>query len=613
MFKKRFVSFSIILVLLAQSLVQAQEVAPAKKVFSAPKEDLQKILDEGMNRSQAMNHIQYLTDVIGPRLTNSPNQRRAAIWAQETLEKWGTKSYLEPFGPWGRGWSLQNFSISLTEPVYQPILAFPNAWTPSTNGPLTAEVAFVDINDEKDFDKYKGKLKGKIVMINPPREIKHDPLGLGGPFADAELTKLAGYVKPTTPTRPADQMDASRMEFAKRIVLMFKMQQLIATEGVAALIENSQRGSGGAVMVHNANLMIPPDPEVVKTLGGVTPWSKAAEPFLIPSVTMANEDYNRLVRLIRGGVAPKISLNIQAQYHDEDPMGYNTVAEIPGTDPKLKDEIVMLGAHLDSWHAGTGATDNATGCGAMMEAVRILLATGLKPRRTIRLVLWSGEEQGLNGSRAYVEKHFAQLPKPTKEVPKPLPVKGAAYEKLSAYFNMDNGAGRIRGIYLMENAEAKPIFDEWLKPLAALGASTTTMMSRGSTDHVSFDAVGLPGFGFIQDPQNYSLDFGMRTHHTNQDKFDRVNPDDMKQAATVIATFVYQASMMDEKIPRKQMATSQPGAAVGLRDLPDNFAWIQHNFHHEDCGHEHTPRDVSLDMLLTNPSLMLPSRTADGE
>jgi hypothetical protein len=467
--RRKFFSLLLISIFLLQSFAFAQTTAPAKTIYAAPKADIDKIIDEGMNRSQVMNHIEYLTDVIGPRLTNSPNQRRASEWAKDTFTKWGMKSYLEPFGPWGRGWSLKSFNITINEPTFQSVLAFPNAWTTPTKGAITSEVVFIDVNDEKDFDKYKGKLKGKIVMINPPRELKNDPLGLGGPFSDDEINKFANYVKPATAVRTQEQIDASRMDFAKRLVLLFRTQRMVSDEGAAVLIENSQRGSGGAVMVHSANIIAPSNPEIVKTLAGVTVWKKEGEPYIIPTITMANEDYNRLTRLIRQGVTPKMTVDIQANYHDEDMMAYNTIAEIPGTDPKLKDEIVMLGAHLDSWHTGSGATDNAAGSGAMMEAVRILMASGLKPRRTIRVALWSGEEQGLNGSKAYVEKHFAKLPQPTKENPKPAPIKGEDYDKLSAYFNMDNGGGKIRGIYLMENAEAKPIFDEWFKPFHSVG------------------------------------------------------------------------------------------------------------------------------------------------
>jgi carboxypeptidase Q len=581
--QKQFFSLILVCVFLLQTVALAQTTEPAKAIYSAPKTDIDKILDEGMNRSQVMNHIGYLSDVIGPRLTNSPNQRRASEWAKETFTKWGMKSYLEPFGPWGRGWSLKSSNIALLEPDYRPLLAFPNAWSPSTKGAITAEVVFVDVKDEKDLEKYKGKLKGKIVLINPPRELKNDPLGLGSPFSDEELKKLADYVKPEVKPRSEPTMDPNS-PVVKRLTAIFRMQRLLGEEGPAVLIENSPKGSGGAVMVHNANMYPPTDPNILKTLTGVMPWSKQSEPYLFPSITMANEDYDRLVRLIEQGVTPKMTVDINAQYHDEDLMGYNTIAEIPGTDPKLKDEVVMLGAHLDSWHTGTGATDNAAGSGAMMEAVRILMASGLKPRRTIRVALWSGEEQGLHGSKAYVEKHFAQLPKPTKEVRKPQPIKGADYDRLSAYFNMDNGGGKIRGIYLMENADAKPIFDEWLKPLNSLGATTTTMMSRGSTDHVSFDNVGLPGFGFIQDPLNYSLDFGMRTHHTNQDSFDRIDGNNMKQAATVIAAFVYQTAMMDAKIPRKTMASS--AISERLTPIDNQTAMLLEKLNGHSCGNE---------------------------
>jgi len=276
---------------------------------------------------------------------------------------------------------------------------------------------------------------------------------------------------------------------------------------------------------------------------------------MIPQMTMATEDYNRLVRMIDLGIKPKMSINIQTQYYDDDLMGYNTVAEIPGTDPKLKDEIVMLGGHLDSWHSGTGATDNAAGCAVAMEAVRILLASGLKPRRTIRVALWSGEEQGLLGSTEYVKKHFGEMKgaplfgPPEPNAPKPQLVKTADYDKLSVYFNLDNGTGRIRGVYMQGNAAVRPIFEEWLKPFADLGAKTLTMSNTGGTDHLSFDRIGLPGFQFIQD----EIEYDTRTHHSNQDVFDRIQADDMKQAATIMAAFVYQAAMMDDKFPRKPM------------------------------------------------------------
>jgi Zn-dependent M28 family amino/carboxypeptidase len=262
---------------------------------------------------------------------------------------------------------------------------------------------------------------------------------------------------------------------------------------------------------------------------------------------MATEDYNRLVRMIQSGAKPKMTVDIQAQYHDEDLMGYNTVAEIPGTDPVLKDEIVMLGAHLDSWHSSTGATDNAAGSAVAMEAARILIASGLKPRRTIRVALWSGEEQGLNGSREYVTQQFGERKQGSAPGQPGELVTTANYDRLSAYYNLDNGTGKIRGVYMQGNAAVRPYFETWLAPFADLGAKTLTLSNTGGTDHLSFDRIGLPGFQFIQDEIEYST----RTHHSNQDNYDRIQAEDMKQAATIMAAFVYQTAMMDEKIPRK--------------------------------------------------------------
>ena len=281
---------------------------------------------------------------------------------------------------------------------------------------------------------------------------------------------------------------------------------------------------------------------------------KDAETRMVPQMTLATEHYNRLVRMIQQGEKLKMVANVDAQYVDGDGMVNNTVAEIPGTDPKLKDEVVMLGGHMDSWHGGTGATDNAAGVSVAMEAARILLASGLKPRRTIRVALWTGEEQGLLGSRAYVKQHFGEMKgaqnnfgPPDPNAPKPELVKGADYEKLSAYYNLDNGTGKIRGVYMQGNAGVRPYFEAWLAPFADMGAKTLTLSNTGGTDHLAFDAIGLPGFQFIQD----EIEYETLTHHSNQDVFDRIQADDMKQAATIMAAFVYQTAMMDEKMPRK--------------------------------------------------------------
>ncbi|MBK9528386.1 MAG: M20/M25/M40 family metallo-hydrolase [Acidobacteria bacterium] len=545
--------------------------APAKSVYSAPAAEIDKIKDEGMNRSKVMDHIWYLTERIGPSLTNSPNMRRASEWTKKTFTDWGIQASLEPFGPWGRGWSLQGYTAAVIEPEYQPVLAYPSAWSPSTKGPITAEVVHIDAKDAKDLKKFEGKLSGKIVMMSGMRDLHEDFPRIYSRFNDEQLVKLieSGAV-PRPPSGGLPDVNNLTPEQRRMFETMAKtivINGLIGKERPAALIENSMRGSQGAVMVHSVQPMPAPNPEVAKTLAGLGgPWAKGAEPHLFPTLTMAGEDYNRLARQLANGVKLKMTVDIRATYHDENMLADNVIAEIPGSDPKLKDEVVMLGAHLDSWHASKGATDNAAGSGVVMEAMRILAATGLKPRRTIRAALWSGEEQGLHGSKAYVAKHFAELPRATKEIPKPQPIKAADYDKLSAYFNLDNGGGKIRGLYLMGNAEVKPIFDEWLKPFHDVGARTTTLLTRGSTDHVSYDNVGLPGFGFIQDPLNYDLDFGPRSHHTNLDNYDRIIPDDMKQAATIMAAFVYQTAMMDEKLPRKPLAKPITAPVAGLFD-----------------------------------------------
>ena len=300
---------------------------------------------------------------------------------------------------------------------------------------------------------------------------------------------------------------------------------------------------------------VPANLEAVDRRNALQAYQKESEARMIPQMTLASEDYNRLVRMIKQGVTPRMMVNINAQYHDDDLMGYNTVAEIPGTDATLKEELVMLGGHMDSWQSATGATDNAAGTAVAMEAARIIIASGLKPRRTIRVALWSGEEQGLRGSRDYVKQQFGEMKnapvfgQADPKAPKPELVKAANYDKLSAYYNLDNGTGKIRGVYMQGNALVKPYFEAWLAPFADLGASTVTILNTGGTDHQSFDRIGLPGFQFIQD----EMEYGTRTHHSNQDNYDRLQADDMKQAATIMAAFVYQTAMMDEKMPRKAL------------------------------------------------------------
>ncbi len=539
-----------------------------KKIYTAPKDALDRIKDEGMNRSQVMQHLSYLTDVIGGRLTNSPNMKRANEWTRDTMAKWGMQNAkLEAWGPFGRGWSLKSFSAQVNEPTTFPVIAYPKAWSPSTKGAVTADVVHLEINSDDDFAKYKGQLRGKIVLISRIRELKADFDGMGRRLKDEELAKMAAdpMAAPRAQPQPGQQPQQptpEQLERQRQFQIAQKLGGFVFDEGAAVVIDNSRVGSGGTLFVSAASVAPPPAngtpaPVGPAARGRFAAYNKDMESRMIPQMTMATEDYNRLVRMIQQGVKPKMTVDIQTQYHDEDLMGYNTVAEIPGTDPTLKAELVMLGGHLDSWHAGTGATDNAAGCAVAMEAARILIASGLKPRRTIRVALWSGEEQGLNGSREYVKQQFGEMKgggnqfgPPDPNAPKPELVKAANYDRLSAYYNLDNGTGKIRGVYMQGNSAVRSIFETWLAPFGDMGAKTLTLSNTGGTDHLSFDRIGLPGFQFIQD----EIEYDTRTHHSNQDNYDRIQADDMKQAATIMAAFVYQTAMMDEKMPRKKMA-----------------------------------------------------------
>jgi hypothetical protein len=485
--------------------------------------------------------------------------KHANEWTRDQLTKWGLQNaHLEAWGPFGRGWELKDFKAEVVSPYTIPVIAYPKAWSPSTKGAITGEVVYLDAKTDADLEKYKGKLAGKIVLISVKRDLKANFDALGSRISDEELAKLAAAPDPAAAAAtPRPQPNQEQMQARmKAFVDAAKRANFLVQEGAAVIVDNSRNGSGGTIFVQSASVAqdIPANPmEMFTSRNRLQPYNKEAESKMVPQMTMATEDYNRLVRMIQNGVQPKMTVNIDAKYYDDDPMGYNTIAEIPGTDPKLKDEIVMLGGHMDSWHSGTGATDNGAGVSVAMEAVRILQASGLKPRRTIRVALWSGEEQGLLGSRAYVKQHFGEMKgaqlfgPPDPNAPKPELVKGPEYDKLSAYFNLDNGTGKIRGVYQQGNANVQPIFEAWLAPFNDLGAKTLTMSNTGGTDHLSYDAIGLPGFQFIQDV----IEYDTRTHHSNQDVFDRIQADDMKQAATIMAAFVYQTAMMDEKMPVK--------------------------------------------------------------
>lgn len=573
MFKRKLQAAFLLAAFLAPNAAWAQQsaavaVAPTataavvKPVYQAPDEIIAKIKDESMNRSQVMQTLSYLTDVIGPRLTNSPGMKRANEWTRDQMTKWGLQnSKLEAWGPFGRGWTLKSFSAEIVAPQTIPLIAYPKAWSPGTNGALTADVVYLDAKTDADFEKYKGQLKGKIVLVSDLRELKADFNGLGTRRTNDELAKMAAYDPATAPPRPnAGAPTPEQVQrYIQRFVIGAKRMNLLVSEGAAMLVDNSSTGENGAVFVAGASVAqeVPADLSQAfgMTRNRLQPYQKEAESKMIPQMTMATEHYNRLVRMIKAGEKPKMTVELAVQYQDQDLMGYNTTAEIVGSDPALKSEVVMLGGHMDSWHSGTGATDNAAGVAVAMEAARIIQTLGLKPRRTIRVALWSGEEQGLHGSREYVKQHFGEMQGGNQMAAMMggaatgTLVKKSEYEKLSVYYNLDNGTGKIRGVYLQNNPLVKPIFAAWLQPFKDLGASTITLANTGGTDHLAFDAVGLPGFQFIQD----EIEYNTLTHHSNQDVFDRIQADDMKQAAAIMAAFVYQSAMMDEKIPRKEI------------------------------------------------------------
>lgn len=529
-----------------------QQAATQASPTPDPNDPIERIKNEETNHSQVMETLEYLSDVIGPRLTASPAMKQANEWTRERLASWGLQNaHLEAWGPFGRGWTLTRFSAQVTEPLDIPLIAYPKAWSPGTNGPLTADVIYVDANTEADLAKYKGRLKGAIVLTGPPRDVKAHFEPLGARQTEKDLLRLADAPDPrTVPARrfqfTPEQRAAARLLAAK--------YQFFTSEGAAVLVDPSRAGDGGTIFVQQAtvpqpfaeNQFGPPAPGATRRFSA---WDRDA-PRFPPQVVVAIEQYNRMIRMLRQGQKLRMTVDIGVQFQDKDPMGYNTVAEIPGTD--LKDEVVMLGGHMDSWHAGTGATDNGAGVAVAMEAVRLIQTLGLKPRRTIRVALWTGEEEGLLGSRAYVAEHFGAPAAPGSTPPARFQAK-PEYEKLDAYFNLDNGTGRIRGVYLQGNDAVRLLFQQWLAPFRDMGAETLTLSNTGSTDHVSFDTIGLPGFQFIQDEIEYST----MTHHSNQDVFDRIQGDDLKQASMIMAAFVYNTAMRNEKLPRKPMPGQQ--------------------------------------------------------
>jgi hypothetical protein len=516
-----------------------------------------RIRQEAMQKSQVMEHLFYLTDVHGPRLSNSPGFTAAAKWVAERGKQWGLQNVaLEKWGPFGRGWSQSKFAAHLVEPEYMPLIGTPLAWTPGTKGVVSGAPIFTPLRTDDDFDRYlnivetffaehKGKLRDKIILIRDPRRLEVQDEAASRRLTANELQERAAAAEPLEPIAidlenpviPLDPEQRRRFNaFAPRHILekfrvqreelQYRLNRYLVEEGVRLVVYPASFGDGGTVF--------PP------TGGSAYKMNAPAPP---PSIALTPEHYNRIARLIEKKLPVRIEVEVQAQFHEETSDSVNVVAEIPGG--SKRDELVIIGGHLDSWHVGTGATDNAAGCAVMMEVMRILKTLDLKMDRTVRLVLWGGEEQGLLGSRAYAKEHFADIE--TMQV-KP------EHGKVSAYYNLDNGTGKIRGVYLQGNDMVRPIFDSWLSPFRDLGATTLSIRNTGGTDHLSFDEVGIPGFQFIQDP----LEYNSRTHHSNMDVYDRLQPADLMEAAAIIASFVYHTANRPEMLPRKPLPEAQP-------------------------------------------------------
>ena len=526
-------------------------------------EVVQRIREEALKNSQVMKHMFYLTDVHGPRLTNSPAFYAAADWIVEQSKKWGlANAARESWGPYGRGWSTSYFSAHLVEPQYAPLIGVPLAWTPGTSGPVAGAPLFAPLQRDQDFDRYranvegymsehKSKLRGQIVLIEFPPAVEPQDETAMKRYSASELSDRANLPDPLepieidfrNPVRPEDPQERRRFNaYAPRYVtrvfaeqrreLQYRFNKFLTDEGARLIVYPARDGDGGTVFPplfvssYRSDAVVPP-----------------------PSIALTPEHYNRIVRLVKEKVPVRIEAEFKAEFHQDTMDSINVVAEIPGG--SKRDELVIIGAHLDSvYAAGTGATDNAAGSAVMMEVIRILKTLDLPMDRTVRMVLWGGEEEGLLGSRAYVKKHFGNIE--TMEL-KP------EHAKVSAYYNFDNGTGKIRGVYLQENGMVRPIFDSWLSPFRDLGAATLASRRTGGTDHLSFDELGIPGFQFIQDPIEYSA----RTHHSNMDVYDRIQPADLMQASAIIASFVYHTANRPDPLPRKPLPKPWPEEVRG--------------------------------------------------
>jgi len=482
------------------------------------------IKKHGMEKSNVMEIAHWITDYNGPRLTGSPGLDNATKWVVDELNNWGMNNvHLQEWGPFGRGWEMTHFEMHANSPDYWPIIAYPKAWSSSASG--EGEAVFLDIKDKNDIEKYRGKLSNKFILIDSILEINEAFKASAKRHDDKSLLELANANAPSPNSRRYRNFSGNS--------IINDIWNMLDDERPIAVLNRSYKGELGTVFVSGARSANGNRRDIYKN-----------DKYIIPQVTLAMEHYNRIFRITQQGTPVNLSIDFKSNYTNPDGMEHNIIAEITGTD--LKDEVVMFGAHFDSWHTGTGATDNASGSAVMMEAARILLETikesGIKPRRTLRMALWTGEEQGLLGSRAYVAENFADFNGFRVNSLKP------EQKKVSAYYNLDNGTGKIRGVYLQGNDKVSPIFREWLSGFKDMDASTLSISNTGGTDHLAFDMIGIPGFQFIQEPIAYSS----KTHHSNMDNYDHLVEDDLKQAATIIAYFIWQTSQRDEKLPRKE-------------------------------------------------------------
>jgi hypothetical protein len=544
---------------LVLAVLAASPLCPQERSDRTDLATVGRIKTEAFDNSRLMETLGYLTDVYGPRLTASPEFREAADWAVKRLESYGVQDVrLEKWGPFGRSWSLKQSSVEMLEPRYAALDAAPLAWSDQTKGPVTAEVILAPLGNGRrtqdptkltaDLKKYmadwKGKLRGKIILLaSKSSEPTPDSQPLFSRYSDKELSEFAQAPPPIAklsdlrdlkfPDDPAEErrfvqtLPASvREQLAdQRDALTRQRAKFFREEGAVAILNSSDASRDGLVFAQSAGSY------------------DAKDALAVPTFVVTREQYNRIVRILEKKIPVKVRVNLQMESSDRNVDSYNVTGEIPGG--AKKDEVVMIGAHFDSWHAGTGATDNAAGSATMIEVMRVLKALNLKLDRTVRIGLWSGEEQGLFGSKAYVKEHFGD-PETMKLT--------EAHARFSGYFNLDNGSGKIRGVYLQGNDAMRPVFEQWLAPFRDQGVTTVSIRNTGGTDHLSFDAVGLPGFQFIQDP----LEYDTITHHSNMDTLDHAQAADLMQSAAVIATLVYQAANRPDLLPRKALPQPQP-------------------------------------------------------